>query len=103
MLHASERGGAMSTPKPSQNEEEYIAREQALELHRLAVRQARALTDAEREQRRREHYMKCPKCGMDLHAIVYRGVTIDRCYSCHGTWLDAGELERLAGPDGGDL
>jgi Zn-finger nucleic acid-binding protein len=22
---------------------------------------------------------------------------VDRCFSCNGTWLDAGELEKLAG------
>ncbi len=24
-----------------------------------------------------------------------RGVQVDRCFSCNGTWLDAGELEKL--------
>ena len=28
---------------------------------------------------------------------MFRGVTIDKCYECNGTWLDAGELETLAG------
>jgi hypothetical protein len=88
--------------KPTQNEDEFIAREQAVQLHKLAHEKAKSLTATERDERRRLHHMKCPKCGMDLHSLVYRGVTIDRCGSCHGTWLDAGELEQLAG-HGGDV
>jgi hypothetical protein len=37
--------------------------------------------------------MKCPKCGMELIEIDYRGIRVDRCSACLGTWLDAGELE----------
>jgi len=40
--------------------------------------------------------MHCPKCGMTLQTITYRGVEVDRCFSCNGTWLDEGELEKIA-------
>ena len=33
---------------------------------------------------------------MELKEINVRGVEVDRCFSCNGTWLDAGELEKLA-------
>lgn len=84
------------------NEEEYIAQQEALTRHKAALERAREMEAEEREARRREHYMKCPKCGMDLETIIYRGVAIDKCYHCNGTWLDAGELETLAG-HGGDV
>jgi Zn-finger nucleic acid-binding protein len=32
--------------------------------------------------------------------MVFRGVKIDKCHECGGVWLDAGELETLAGPEG---
>lgn len=40
--------------------------------------------------------MVCPACGdlMDLDRI--EGVDIDHCTSCHGVWLDAGEMDKLA-------
>jgi len=91
----------MSMQKPSHPEEEYIARQEALLRHIAAVEKARAMAAAERERLRREHWMKCPKCGQDLETVIYRGVSIDRCYHCGGTWLDAGQLEQLAG-QGGD-
>lgn len=39
--------------------------------------------------------MKCPVCSISLVPEVYEGVTIDRCPSCRGTWLDAGELTHI--------
>jgi uncharacterized protein len=41
------------------------------------------------------HYMQCPKCGMHLVEIDYRGIKIDRCSDCEGIWLDKGELAAL--------
>ena len=41
--------------------------------------------------------MFCPKCGGNLRPVLFRGITIDRCLSCEGVWLDAGELEKVAG------
>ena len=36
--------------------------------------------------------LKCPRCkNIDLDPITYRGVTIDKCPSCSGVWLDEGE------------
>jgi Zn-finger nucleic acid-binding protein len=38
----------------------------------------------------------CPVCNEPLIAFELEGVEIDRCLTCHGTWLDAGELEQIA-------
>lgn len=48
----------------------------------------------------------CPECGQPLVAFELRGVEIDHCVDCGGTWLDAGELEmitELAGVPSGEL
>ncbi len=91
-----------STQKPSSAEEEFIAKQEALSRHKAAVEKARKLAADEMEAAKKLHWMKCPKCGMDLDSMVFRGVTIDKCHHCNGTWLDAGELEMLAG-HGGDV
>jgi Zn-finger nucleic acid-binding protein len=47
----------------------------------------------------RVQYRKCPECDAFMHRRNYRkssGVIIDVCRD-HGTWLDADELERIAG------
>src|ERR1700716_2407507 len=83
--------------KPTATEEEYFARENAERLRKLAAEQKKSLAQDEREKLRQLHQMRCPKCGMELREIGVRGVQVDRCFSCNGTWLDAGELEKLAG------
>jgi hypothetical protein len=75
--------------KASDAEEEYFARENAERLRKLAAEQKKALADTEREKLRQLHQMHCPKCGMELKEIGVRGVQVDRCFSCNGTWLDA--------------
>lgn len=82
--------------KASDTEEEYFARENAERLRKLAAEQKKSLADSEREKLRQLHHMRCPKCGMELKEISVRGVDVDRCFSCNGTWLDAGEMEKLA-------
>lgn len=40
--------------------------------------------------------MNCPRCErFHLDELDRDGVTIDRCESCRGIWLDRGELEKL--------
>jgi uncharacterized C2H2 Zn-finger protein len=74
---------------PSRNEDEYFAKQDA-EL----MKQMRAKLDAERlAAERKQHFMKCPKCGGDLKETAMGNVTVDVCPDCGGTWLDAGELE----------
>jgi hypothetical protein len=41
----------------------------------------------------------CPKCDGTLAEFTFENVQIDRCNSCNGVWLDAGELERLIGQE----
>jgi Zn-finger nucleic acid-binding protein len=37
----------------------------------------------------------CQTCGGVLVAFELESVEIDRCVECGGTWLDAGEIERI--------
>ena len=45
----------------------------------------------------------CPVCSEPLVAFELDGVEIDRCLECGGTWLDSGELERLAETAGAEV
>lgn len=85
--------------KPHKTEEEYFAREEALKKEKIALAEAEKLVAKQRDELRKTHWMHCPKCGMTLHTIEYKGIQIDRCFSCHGTWLDEGELEKIAEHD----
>ena len=77
--------------KPSRNEDEYFARQNA-EL----IREMRAKLDAERKKA--EHSVdlgKCPRCGGALAEQHVEDVKIDECKDCGGVWLDRGELDQL--------
>lgn len=37
----------------------------------------------------------CPGCGMVMDLEDAGGTHVEVCLSCHGVWLDAGELEKL--------
>ena len=88
----------MSTEKPSHNEDEYFARQNA----ELLRKQREAADASAQEAERRTHYMKCPKDGHDLATADHHGVQIDRCPHCGGIWLDPGELEAIARHDDGE-
>ena len=81
--------------KPTDSEEEYFKRQEYVKLRRAREAEAARLSEQQRKQARELHYMKCPKCGMDLQEITYRNVAVDKCLSCGGTWLDEGELKHL--------
>lgn len=40
---------------------------------------------------------RCGKCGGEFSARLHHGLIVDRCNSCGGIWLDAGETERIIG------
>jgi protein-arginine kinase activator protein McsA len=98
----SAAGGSV-TDKPSTAEEEYFARENAERMRKLAAEQKAALASTQRDELKKTHWMRCPKCGMELKEIAFRGVQVDRCFSCGGNFLDAGELEKIAAPEGGAI
>jgi hypothetical protein len=52
---------------------------------------------ADEEKVRTLALMRCPKCGEELATVELHGVSVDECPGGHGMWLDAGELELLAG------
>jgi hypothetical protein len=89
--------------KPSEKEEEYFAR---LEFERKKKKEEETrikLEKAEKESLKKLHFMHCPKCGMKLIEINYKDILVDKCSSCDGVWLDAGELESISKLEKGKL
>ena len=79
-----------------QEEEEYIARKEFERKKKVEEEKQKNLAKTEKNRLRDVHFMHCPKCGMQLVEIDYKGVKIDECSECSGVWLDAGELETIA-------
>ena len=85
----------MAPIKPSEKEEEYFARQMFEKKQKAEQEKQKSLAEAERKKAKELHHMKCPKCGMNLVEIDYKSIKVDRCSSCEGVWLDAGELGQV--------
>lgn len=81
----------------SKAEDEYFAREDAEKLHKLHADRLKELAQKDLDERKKLHFMKCPKCGWDLETLKWRSVEIEKCFQCGVIVLDDGELESLAG------
>ncbi|RPI04842.1 MAG: hypothetical protein EHM64_08615 [Ignavibacteriae bacterium] len=82
--------------KPSTKEEEYFMRIELERRKRIEEENHRRMAEEEKRKQKELHYMHCPKCGMELREIDYKGINVDKCFSCDGVWLDAGEIDLLA-------
>lgn len=76
--------------KPSRNEDEYFARQNA-----DLIKEMRARLDADRKKSEQKQQLTCPRDGTMLVETESEHVKIDSCPKCKGVWLDAGELEQL--------
>ncbi len=85
--------------KPSQSEDEYFVREDAEKKRKLALEIKKQTEAAERNRLKQLHWMRCPKCGMEMHEVRYRGAHVDVCFSCNGVFLDHDDLEHLERPE----
>jgi hypothetical protein len=82
--------------KPSRAEDEYFAKQELERRKKWAAEQAAKMAGEEKERIKQQHWMKCPKCGMDLQEIDLLGVKVDQCANCGGMFLDAGEIDQIA-------
>ncbi|WAS97341.1 TFIIB-type zinc ribbon-containing protein [Nannocystis punicea] len=80
-------------------QEQQLREDLARRREAVQVRQSQISVD-EREEQRRLHWMRCPKCGSELAEVQFRAVKVDKCFSCNGVFLDDGELEQLTGKPG---
>lgn len=93
----------MPAHKSADQEAEFFAREEYERLKAIEEKKHDKMAEEEKAGLKDLHYMKCPKCGMDLVTIDYKGVQIDRCSGCEGVWLDQGELEACAALEQGSM
>ena len=93
----------MTIDKPSKAEDEYFQKQEIERRKRWAQEQAAKMAAGEKEKLKELHYMKCPKCGMDLQTIDFQGISVDHCPNCGGTWFDNGEVEQMLSPQNSGL
>lgn len=85
------------------SKEEHHFRQRDRELiEKLRVKADEERRERERRHQKELHWMKCPKCGHDLHEIEMGPVRVDKCSQCGGLYFDAGELDILLTLEHGD-
>ena len=81
--------------KPSEKEEGYFARMEFERRKKIEEEKHRKLAEEEKKKLKDLHFMRCPKCGMELIEIDYRSIKIDKCSECEGIWR--GRADQPAG------
>ena len=78
-------------------EDEYFHRKDQELVAQLRAKAESQRAKSEAENKKKEYWMRCPKCGSALEEQRHGNVVIDRCTSetCGGIYLDGGELEIL--------
>jgi hypothetical protein len=92
---ASVQGETMSPRKPSENEEEYFARQEFERLKALALEEEAAKEESKCAKLKDLHHMCCPKCGHTMVEVELEGIKVDKCICCKGIYFDNGELEQI--------
>lgn len=82
--------------KPTEKEEEYFAKVEFKKKRKIELEKQKNLAEDEKKRLKELHFMRCPKCGMEILEIDYKSIKVDKCSGCEGIWLDAGELEAIS-------
>lgn len=85
--------------KPHEAEEEYFAKLEAEKKRKLAEKKRSELKTKEIETLKETHKMRCGGCGFELDTIVFKGMSINKCFHCDGVFLNKEAFETLCGQD----
>ena len=89
---------------PSEKEEEYFKRQELEKIKKLREQATKNTADQEKKDLKALHWMRCPKCGMELDEVDYKNVVVDACFACGGMFFDHGEIDKfLEKEDSGSL
>lgn len=79
--------------KPSDQEDEYFAREDAERLRKLHAEEMARLKQSEKDALRKVHHGRCSNCGALMVPERISGATILHCPACGGAFLDRASWE----------
>jgi len=82
-------------PGNRKQENEYFAKLEFERKKKALEDEHERLKAEERKNLKERHWMRCPKCGMEMVELEFEGVKIDKCTECLGIYLDDGELDQL--------
>ncbi len=75
------------------SEEEFFLQHNRELIERKRKEMAAKRAELEKEAKKLQHWMKCPKCGHDMKEINLAGILVDQCDNCQGVYFDKEEVE----------
>lgn len=76
-------------------EDEYFARIEFERCQKQLQETRKQMEKDEKQKLKDLHWMRCPKCGMEMIEIDFEGIKVDKCSSCLGIFFDDGEVAEL--------
>ena len=76
-------------------EDEYFARIEFDKRRKALQERQRQMEAKDKEHLKEQHWMHCPKCGMEMVEITFEAIKVDKCSACLGIFFDDGEIEQL--------
>lgn len=76
-------------------EDEYFARIEFEKKKKALEERQCCIEMEEKESLKALHWMRCPKCGMEMIEIDFEGIKLDKCSGCLGVFFDDGEVQQL--------
>ncbi len=85
--------------KPSEKEEQFFRQQEIAKLRKMREEACRRMHEEECRRLKELHWMRCPKCGMELEEVEFHGVMVDTCFNCGGMFFDKGEVDKILDAD----
>jgi hypothetical protein len=89
----------MTTQKPHEAEEEYFARLEVEKKCKVAEKKRSELVKQEVAELKKTHHRHCAECGHELETVVFKGMSVNKCFCCGGAFLDKEAFQKLCGED----
>ncbi|MEQ8187901.1 MAG: zf-TFIIB domain-containing protein [Candidatus Eremiobacterota bacterium] len=84
-------------------QEEKLMKEHVMRVQKQKEEETTRRLEEEKKKLKELHYMRCPKCGMELEEVIFMDMPVDICNECNGIWLDKGEIEAMLAKESGFL
>lgn len=86
-------------PKPHDPEEEYFTKLEVEKKAKIAEKRQTQLQQKEIEELKKTHCMRCAGCGAELETVVFKGLSVHKCFHCGGAFLSKEAFQRLCGEE----
>lgn len=85
--------------QPHEAEADYFARLEVEKKCKIAEQKRSEMAKQELTTLQKAHHMRCSHCGLELETIVFKGMSVHKCFHCGGAFLSREAFQNLCGQD----